>query len=316
MGQGHAHHHHHAGGNERALLGALLLTSTFLVVEVVGGVLAESLALISDAAHMFTDTAALAIALAALRIGRRPADHRRTFGYYRFEILAAALNAVLLFLVAIYILVEAWQRLRQPAEVESALMLWIAVAGLVVNLIGMRLLSGGKENSLNMKGAYLELWSDMLGSLGVIAGALVIRHTGWNWVDSVVAVGIGLWVLPRTWQLLRESLNILLEGVPEGIGVDEVERSLREVPGVQSVHDLHVWSISSGKTSLSVHVVCDDSARDGFELLRSLRELLAQRYDIHHSTVQLERVPCEQAREFHGFGPAGHADAAHAGHSH
>lgn len=320
MGHGdhhhHHHHHHHGGGSERALLGALLLTTAFLIVEIVGGLLAGSLALLSDAAHMFTDTAALAIALAAIRIGRRPADSRRTFGYYRFEILAAALNAVLLVGVAIYILVEAWQRLWQPAPIESNLMLWIAVAGLVVNLVGMRLLGGGKDSSLNVRGAYLELWSDMLGSVGVILGALVIRFTGWGWVDSLIAVGIGLWVLPRTWQLLRESLNVLLEGVPEGIGLVELEQSLREVPGVAEVHDLHVWSISSGKTSLSVHVVCDATVQDGFAFLHGLRDLIARRWDIHHSTVQLERTPCEQARELHGFGPAAQAGEPHAAHSH
>ena len=203
--------------NERALLIALVLTTTFLIVEVAGGIITGSLALISDAAHMLTDVAALAIALAAIRIAKRPADVRRTFGYYRFEILAAAFNTILLFIVAFYILYEAYQRLNSPPEIHSIGMLVIASIGLVINLLSMHLLSMGRDKNLNMKSAYLEVWSDMLGSLGVIIGALIIQFFGWAWVDSIIAILIGLWVLPRTWILLKESINILLEGVPEGI---------------------------------------------------------------------------------------------------
>ena len=304
MGHDHSHSHAPQPGHEKALFGALGLTTTFLIAEAIGGLWSGSLALLSDAAHMFTDTAALAIAVAAVRIGRRPADSARTYGYYRFEILAAAFNAVLLFGAALFILYEAWRRLRQPPEIQSTAMLVIACFGLAVNLVGMKLLSSGKEASLNVKGAYLEVWSDMLGSIGVIVGALVIRFTGWAWVDSVVAVAIGLWVLPRTWQLLRESLNVLLEGVPQGIGLDEVEAVIGATPGVDSVHDLHVWSISSGKVSLTVHVVLQPGA-DGFEVLAAVRRTLAQRFDVHHATVQVEREPCEQEGEAHSFGPAG-----------
>jgi len=302
-----AHDHAHAvGGNEKALRWALLLTSLYLVAEVVGGLVSGSLALLSDAAHMFTDTVALAISLAAIWIGKRPADKRRTFGYHRFEILAAMLNAVLLFFVAMYVLYEAWRRISAPAEIQSTAMLLVAVAvgGLVVNFVGMRLLASGKDESLNVKGAYLEVWADMLGSIGVIVGALVIRFTGWTWVDSVIAVAIGLWVLPRTWRLLRESLNVLLEGVPDDVDLPEVERALLVSEGVASLHDLHVWALSSGKVSLSVHVVCTPEVGDMAPLMVQLRALLAEKFDIHHSTVQLERVPCEQAAESHGFGPA------------
>lgn len=315
---GHTHHAHgpHGEGQQRALLLALILTTLFLAVEVIGGLLTGSLALLSDAAHMFTDTAALAIALAAIRIGRRRADHKRTFGYYRYEILAAAFNAILLFAAALYILVEAWQRLRHPPAIQSTGMLAIAVLGLAVNLLGMRILSGGKDASMNVKGAYLEVWSDMLGSIGVIAGALLIRWTGWSWIDSLVAVGIGAWVLPRTWTLLRESLNVLLEGVPQDLAIADVEAALRGVPGVAGLHDLHVWAISSGKTSLTVHVVAPDGA-DGYpRLLREIRHMLAHRFGIHHSTVQLEPEPCEQARDVHSFAGA-HAEARDAaGHAH
>ncbi|BDT59203.1 MAG: cation diffusion facilitator family transporter [Janthinobacterium lividum] len=311
MGSGHSHAAQQ-GQNERPLWIALVLTTTFLVAEIIGGILTNSLALISDAAHMFTDSAALAVSLAAIRIGKRPADSQRTFGYYRFEILAAAFNAILLFLVAIYILYEAYQRLNNPPEIQSGTMLLVAAFGLVVNLISMRLLSSGKDASLNVKGAYLEVWSDMLGSIGVIIGALVIRYTGWSWVDSAIAVGIGLWVLPRTWTLLTASMNVLLEGVPEGLGLDEVKEALSRIPGVASVHDLHVWSITSGKSSLTAHIVQDGEVADSQALLLTIRELVANKYDIHHSTIQIESVPCEQSFEEHSFGPA----TTPGGHSH
>lgn len=293
MGAGHEHSH--ATGNERALKIALALTSTFLLVELVGGILTKSLALISDAAHMFTDTAALAIALAAIQIAKRPADKARTFGYYRFEILAAAFNALLLFGVALYILYEAYQRLKSPPEIESTGMLVIAAVGLVVNLISMRMLSGRKDQSLNVKGAYLEVWSDLLGSLGVIVGAVIIRVTGWAWVDSAVAVLIGLWVLPRTWILLKSSLNILLEGVPEDIQLASVEAAVLSVNGVKSIHDLHVWALTSGKISLTVHLVNDPQVDAERDILPSIRDRLAKEFGITHITIQSELSPCWQA---------------------
>lgn len=280
--------------NEKFLWIALGLTSSFLIAEVIGGIVTGSLALLSDAAHMFTDASALAISLAAMRIAKRPADLRRTFGYHRFEILAAAFNAILLFLVAFYILYEAYQRFNFPAEVQPIGMLVIASIGLIVNLISMRLLSAGKDTSLNVKGAYLEVWSDMLGSIGVIAGALMIRFTGWVWVDSAIAVAIGLWVLPRTWILLKESLNILLEGVPEGMDIDEIQKSMLAVPGVISVHDFHVWAITSGKTSLTAHVVYNTAYSPEDQLLPAVRSVLAKRFNVHHTTLQYEKTPCSQ----------------------
>ena len=293
MGSNHQHTSS-APNNEKALWLAFGLTFGFLVAEVVAGVLTRSLALISDAAHMFTDAAALAIALAAIRVARRPADLKRSFGYHRFEILAAAFNALLLFGVAIYILVEAWQRFKQPAAVESTGMLVVATLGMVVNLISMRLLAGGKDASLNIKGAYLEVWSDLLGSIGVIVAAVVIRYTGWSWVDSLVAVAIGLWVLPRTWVLLKESLNILLEGVPDGIDAQAVSQAIQGVPGVTGLHDLHIWALTSGKASLSAHVV-HEAAMAPQELIAILRALLHDRFSIEHVTLQCETTPCPDA---------------------
>lgn len=279
-------------GNEKALRYALILTGGFMLAEVIGGVMLNSLALLSDAAHMFTDVAALAIALAAIRVGRRAVDDRRTFGYHRFEILAAAFNAMLLFGVAAYILYEAWQRWSNPPAVQTTGVLVIAVLGMIVNLVSMRLLSSGKDSSLNVKGAYLEVWSDLLGSIGVIVGALVIRFTGWNWVDTVIAVAIGLWVLPRTWILLKETLNILLEGVPEGIELSKLNQALLELPGVLSVHELHVWAVSSAKTSLSAHVVHNPQAAQPGALLAAINQLLRAQYEITHTTIQLEIEAC------------------------
>lgn len=311
MSAGHSHAIPESG-NERALWMALGLTSIFLVAEVIAGIVFQSLALLADAAHMFTDVAALAIALAAVRIARRPADAKRTYGYHRFEILAAAFNAVLLFGVAIYILYEAYRRFSAPAEVQPTGMLVVAVLGLAVNLLSMRFLQSGKDSSLNVKGAYLEVWADMLGSIGVIVAALVIRFTGWAWVDTVVAVGIGLWVLPRTWVLLKESLNILLEGAPEGVDVDEVGRAILSVPGVTGVHDLHIWVLTSGKNSMTAHVVQTESSRP--ETIRSgIQEVLAERFKVFHTTLQLELTPCQHTDDGCNYVARPHGDESHVG---
>jgi cobalt-zinc-cadmium efflux system protein len=295
---GHAHHHGHGhahdhtrDANPAALRKVLALTGTFLIVEVVGGLLTGSLALLSDAAHMFTDTAALAIALAATRIGERPADSRRTFGYQRFEILAASVNAVLLFAVGFYILYEGYRRLIEPPHIQSLGVLAIAGLGLLVNLLAMRILWAGQKSSVNMRGAYLEVWSDALASLGVLAGAMILWRTGWSWVDTAVAVGIGLWVLPRAWSLLKETVNVLLEGVPEGIELDEVVDAIASTAGVADVHDLHVWALTSSAPSLSAHlVVCDGADTDAVRI--AVAHALAHRFDIHHATLQTERVDC------------------------
>lgn len=288
MGAGHSHGPVRAG-HERSLWMALGLTASFMLAEVIGAFVTGSLALLSDAAHMLTDTLALAISLVAIQVAKRAADRKRTFGYARFEILAAAFNAILLFVVAFYILFEAWQRLRSPAEIQSIGMLLIAVLGLVVNLISMRLLASSSEQSLNVKGAYLEVWSDMLGSLGVIVAALVILYTGWGWVDSLVAAGIGFWVLPRTWTLLRESMNVLLQGVPDGIDIDQVEQGIRAVDGVSDVHDLHIWALTSGKNVLSAHLVVDLSQRTEQQVLAEVTEWVQERFAISHVTIQVEQ---------------------------
>jgi cobalt-zinc-cadmium efflux system protein len=270
---------------------ALGLTSIFLIAEVVGGIISGSLALLSDAAHMLTDVSALAISLMAIHIAKRSADIKRTFGYYRFEILAAAFNAILLFLVAIYIIYEAYERLNRPADIQTFMMLIIASIGLVVNLVSMYLLSGGKDHSLNIKSAYLEVWSDMLGSIGVIVGALIIRYTGLMWVDSIIAVAIGIWVLPRTWLLLKETLNILLEGVPDGIDLTAIKKTMLSIDGVVDIHDLHIWAVTSGKVNLTSHVVIKND-RDCEHVMSLVRNQLSSQFCITHTTLQHEYSKC------------------------
>ncbi len=294
MGAGHDHSH--GTTNETRLKWALALTSTYLVAEAIGGFLTNSLALISDAGHMLTDVAALAVSLLAIRIAKRPADARRTFGYHRFEILAAAVNAAALFAVAAYILYEAYGRLRTAPEVQSQAMLIVAVIGLLVNIASMRILASGSESSLNVRGAYLEVWSDMLGSVGVIAAALIIRYTGWSRIDPIIAVLIGLWVLPRSWTLVSESVNVLLEGVPEGFTLAEIENALMSVPGVGTVHDLHIWAITTGKNSLTAHLTISDSY-DAETVMRKATDLLRQRFAITHTTLQTEQdQPCDNGQ--------------------
>ena len=234
------------------------------------------------------------------------------------EILAAALNAVILFLVAIVIFYEAIQRFREPAAINSWGMMGVAAVGLIVNLIGMRLLQGGSAGSLNVKGAYLEAFADTVGSAGVILAAIVIRLTGWSQVDPTVAVAIGLWVLPRTWTLLKDSLNVLLEGVPSGIVLDDIRKALRATPGVSDTHELHVWAITSGKNSLTAHLVVDPGVRAEQQVLTDVRRLLRDKFDITHTTIQIETVACaihdEDCRM--NVAPAEPQDDAHADHEH
>lgn len=295
---GHAGHNHGAGASTKRLAIALSLTTVFLVAELVGAFVFDSLALLSDAAHMFTDSAALAIALAAVKIGQRPPDDKRTFGYRRFEILAAAFNAILLFAVAGYVLFEGITRFFDPRPVESVGMLIVATIGLVVNLISMRVLAGGKDDSLNVKGAYLEVWADMLGSLGVIAAAVAIYLTGYNWIDPIVAIAIGLWVLPRTWSLLRDTTHILLQGVPRGFDLNSIRAAMGEVAGVTGVHDLHLWSVAGDDASLTAHVAVADG-RDAEVTRRAVTEMLEARFDIHHATIQTETEPCGDEESLH-----------------
>lgn len=285
--QGHDHSHAAVTeGNAKKLTIALILTTTFLVIEFIAGIITQSLALLSDAAHMFTDAAALAIALAAIKIAKRPADDKRTFGYQRFEILAALFNASMLFFVAMYILYEAYQRFTQPPEIQSIGMLVVASIGLIINLISMKILMSSATESLNMKGAYLEVLSDALGSVGVIIGAVIIYYTNWYWVDTIIAVAIGFWVLPRTWILLRQSINILLEGVPEEVDIEKLRTDLLDLDGVESIHQLKVWAITSKNIHLTVHLFAPNVDRN--QLHRAAIEMLSHEHGIAEVTLQIE----------------------------
>jgi len=288
--------HDHGGSirHEKPLWWALGLTTTFLVAEVVGGVLTNSLALLSDAAHMATDVIALTISLVAVRLARRPPDAKRTYGYARMEAIGAMVNGGLLFIVAGYILWQAVARFSEPASVASTGMLVIASLGLVINLISMRLLKAGSGESLNVRGAYLEVWADMLGSVGVIIGAIVIKLTGLFIVDAIVAVLIGLWVLPRTWTLLREAGQVLMQGVPAGLDMEAVRAMLLSHPKVDAVHDLHAWALGSKEPILTAHLVVTDATIDTDEVRRSLAAMLDEKFGVEHATLQFEAVDCTE----------------------
>lgn len=298
MGHDHAHVHASAAAASRGRLVAVLGVSVvILIAEVVGGIVSNSLALLADAGHVLTDVSGIGMALLAITFGSRPATSERTFGYLRLEIFSAVGNAVLLFGVAAYVLYEALQRLSQPPEVASGLMLGVAVVGLVANLISMWLLRDAQRTSLNMRGAYLEVMGDVLGSVAVIAAAVVIATTGWTAADVLASVGIGLLILPRTVALLREAIDVLLEATPRGIDMAEVRRHIVEAPGVADCHDLHAWTITSGRHVVSAHVVLNDGADPG-RALDALSTCLADDFDIEHSTFQLESADRRRLEEW------------------
>jgi len=287
----HAHNHSAAGKNKKRLAIVLALTSAYLVAEVIGGLLTHSLALLADAGHMLTDVAGLAFALLAIRFAERPATPERTYGYYRIEILAALLNAVVLIGISLYILYEAYERFRNPPEVQSGGMLAVALVGLVVNIAGIYLLKSASEESLNMKGAYFEVLSDMLTSIGVIAAGIIMLTTGWYYADPIISAGIGVFILPRTWMLLRDAVGVLLEGTPHDVNLAALRESIRTVEGVADVHDLHVWSLTSGINAMSVHaVLADHSLHD--EVLAAVQKKVTSEFKIAHATVQVECKGC------------------------
>ena len=292
MGHDHAHAPvTTAGGQRRRLLFVLVLTLAVMSVEIVGGLVSGSLALLADAGHMATDAAAVALALGAVALAQRPARGRRTFGWQRVEILAAVANGLLLLLVAGYVLAEAVARIGEPPAIESGLMLVVATVGLVVNLVSLAVLHRGRADSLNVRGAYLEVLADAFGSVAVIVAAVVILTTGWTPADIVASAVIGVLVVPRAWRLLREALDVLLEAAPKGVDLDDVRAHMLGVDGVVGVHDLHAWTITSGLPVLSAHVVVTDAAMaDGHagRVLDTLCECLGQHFDMEHCTFQLE----------------------------
>ncbi|MFJ2743291.1 cation diffusion facilitator family transporter [Streptomyces sp. NPDC087440] len=300
MGAGHDHGHTHGGppptGTAAAaykgrLRIALAITLSVMVVEIVGGVLSDSLALIADAAHMATDALGLAMALLAIHFANRPATRNATFGYARAEILAALANCLLLLGVGGYVLIEAVERFITPAETKGGLAIVFALIGLVANMISLSLLVKGQKDSLNVRGAYLEVLADALGSVTVLVSATLILLTGWSYADPIASLVIGLMIVPRTVKLLRETLSVLLEAAPKGVDMGEVREHILRTPGVEDVHDLHAWTITSGMPVLSAHVVVSQDVLDSVgheKVLHELQGCLGDHFDVEHCTFQLE----------------------------
>jgi cobalt-zinc-cadmium efflux system protein len=282
-----------------------------MVVEAVVALLTDSLVLLADAGHMLTDFTAIALALGAIWVAQRPPNERKTYGYYRAEILAALANALMLVGVSGYIFYEGVLRFSDPPEVASLPLIAVAAGGLVVNLIGLRLLHSGAQQSLNVKGAFLEVWKDVVGSVAAIAAGVIILTTGWEYADPILAVGVGVLILPRTFVLLRGALDVLFEGTPAHMSAAEIGSELILTPGVTAVHDLHVWTVTSGFVSLSAHVETDQS-RDSQDILVDLRRRLSERFHIDHATLQLETHGLHEELEACCGVDRGHASEAHA----
>lgn len=283
----HRHGHDRRGArHKRPLALTLALAGTYMVAEAIGGLITNSLALLADAGHMLSDVAALGLSLFAVWIAERPATPQRTYGFYRAEILAALANGAALVAVSIYIFVEAYQRFRQPPEIMGGLMMAIAAGGLAINVVCLWIL-GGEHQNLNVRGAWLHVASDTLGSIGAMVAGALIWLAGWYWVDPAISILIGLLIIASSWRLLAESVSVLMESAPTGIDVDKVRAAIADVPGVRAVHDLHVWSITSGLDALSAHVVAEPGQPHG-ALLRHIRDRLHDQFGIDHLTIQIE----------------------------
>ncbi|WP_010096268.1 cation diffusion facilitator family transporter [Ornithinibacillus scapharcae] len=290
MGHNHGHDHSH-GANKKTLMISFIIITGYMIVEAVGGFMTNSLALLSDAGHMLSDAISLGIALLAFSLGEKASNYSKTYGYKRFEILAAVLNGVTLVLIAIYIFYEAVQRFQNPPEVASTGMLIIATIGFLINiLVAWVMMRGGDvEENLNMRGAYLHVISDMLGSIGAIIAALLIMFFGWGWADPLASVVVAALVLRSGYYVTKSGLHVLMEGTPQNVDVDEVVQTIQNTKGIQGVHDLHIWSITSGLNALSCHAVVDDqmSIAESERMLHQIEHDLEHK-NIHHMTIQLE----------------------------
>jgi cobalt-zinc-cadmium efflux system protein len=300
MGHHHDHGRHEVARSGRAqsrtrLAWILAFTLVYMVAEIVGGYLADSLALLADAGHMFSDAAALGLSLFAAWISQRPPTPQHSYGYYRAEILAALANGATLIAIAIFIFVEAFNRFRSPEVVQGPLMLFIATGGLVVNVLGLSILHAGKAESLNVHGAWLHLLTDALGSVAAIAAGALIWRFSWYWADPAASVLIGLLVIYSSWNLVKQAIGILMESTPRHLNVDAVHDAMLSAPGVREVHDLHIWTITSGMESLSAHVVL----LAGYEThasLDNLRKVLHDQFGIDHITIQIDPAGQEECR--------------------
>ena len=283
----HSHNHAHETSKQR-LLFVLSITAVFMIVELIGGVLSNSLALIADSAHMLTDVGALGLSLFVLWFSRRPAGEEKTYGYLRLEILAALVNGVALVVISGMIFWQAYQRLLAPEEVEGGLMLGVAIAGLIVNIIAAKLLHSSAGHSLNVRGAYLHVLGDLVGSVGAVLAAIIILTTGVTIADPAISIFVGILILVASWKLVKESVDVLLEAVPSHIDVGAVRHAICEIPGVDNVHDLHVWTVTSGFLAMSGHAVCTDPSQNQ-RILAEIHRCMRETFGIHHVTVQLER---------------------------
>lgn len=289
-GGDHASHGHDVRGSSTKRLAIVLgLISVYMVAELVGGLVANSLALLADAGHMLSDAAALALAIFAGWIARRPPTPRQSYGYYRAEILGALVNGATLVAMAIFIFIEAWRRFQAPPAVTGELVMGIAFGGLVINLVALRILNSGKNESLNMRGAWLHVLTDALGSVGAIVGGVLVWMFGWYWADPAVSVLIAVLVIYSSWALLKETVAVLMEGAPGGMDVDGIRDAIVSVPGVLAAHDLHVWSVTSGMIALSAHVCVSSEASHG-EVVTIVRALLRERFRIDHVTIEAESL--------------------------
>jgi cobalt-zinc-cadmium efflux system protein len=289
----HAHNHHHGGGTGRVLAWSLAATVAFVALEAAAGLRAHSLALLSDAGHNFTDALALLLAWFGCRLEARPADEVKTYGYHRAGVLAAFVNALTLGLLSLWIFYEGVHRLRRPQAVAEGTMLVVAAAGLLLNTVIMLGLRRASRRDLNVRSASVHMLGDAIGSLGIIAGAVAIHYTGWQAIDPALSIFIGALIVWTAWDIIHESLNILLEGLPRGLELKAVVAAMRAVEGVLDVHDLHIWSLGSSLHALSCHVLIEDVPPSASEaILRGVTRVLAERFDIRHTTVQFEHAVC------------------------
>jgi cobalt-zinc-cadmium efflux system protein len=293
MAEQHDHPRHLAATGTRGLRITLLIVLGIMGAEFAGGLISNSLALVGDAGHMLVDALAIGLSLIAIRIAQRPATATRTFGYHRVEIMAALTNGVILVLMAVYIIYEAYQRFLDPPEVETTLMMAVAGVGLAANVVGMWLLGKARHHSINVRAAFWHILGDTISSVGVIAGGVIISVTGWSLVDPIIAIVISCIILWGAVRLVRESGDVLMEATPRHIRMDEVNRVILGVAGVREVHDMHIWTITSGIHALSAHLLIDDqTVAMSAEIARAVERELAERYDITHTTLQLECERC------------------------
>lgn len=291
----HPEHNHGLQKNRKALLIALGITGTIMIVEAVGGILSNSLALLSDAGHMLTDLMSLLLSLIALQLASRPSSATRTYGFYRMEILAALINGTTLILISIVILYEAYERMMTPRAIDTVLMMWVAGVGLAANGIAAWAMMHSSRENLNLRGAYLHIVGDALSSIGVLGGGLAIYFTGWSAIDPILSAGICLMILRGAVLLVKESLNVLLEAVPKELDLMEVQRSVQSLPGVKGLHHIHLWTITSSMYALSAHILIEDVMMSHTaKIIQEINQLLLKKFRIAHTTIQLECENCSE----------------------